>query len=61
VCLYYADLIEANKVIIEVRSVDTLDDPHRAHVLNYLRISGVRAGMFMNFARPTFAYERLVI
>ena len=58
---YYADLIVDDKVIIEVKSVEKLDDIHRAQLLNYLRISGVRVGLLVNFARPKLEYERLVV
>jgi GxxExxY protein len=58
---YYADLVVEDKVIVEVKSVDKLDDVHRAQLLNYLRISGVRVGLLINFARPKLEYERLVV
>lgn len=58
--LYYADLVIEDKVIIEVKSVEKTDNIHRAQILNYLRISGLRVGLIINFARPKFEYERLV-
>jgi GxxExxY protein len=58
---YYADLVVEDKVIVEVKSVDKLDDVNRAQLLNYLRISGVRVGLLINFARPKLEYERLVV
>ena len=59
--VYYADLVVEGKVIVEVKSVDKLDDVHRAQLLNYLRISGLRVGLLLNFARPKFEFERLVV
>ncbi len=58
---YFADLVVEDKVIVEVKSVEKLDDVHRAQLLNYLRISGVRVGLLINFARPKMEYERLVV
>jgi GxxExxY protein len=58
---YYADLVVEDKVIVEVKSVEDIDDIHRAQLLNYLRISGVRVGLLVNFARPKLEYERLVV
>jgi len=59
--LYYADLVVKDKVIVEVKSVEKIDDIHRAQLLNYLRISGLRVGLLINFARPRVEYERLVV
>ena len=59
--LYYADLIVDDCVIIEVKSVDKIDNVHRAQLLNYLRLSRLHVGMLINFAKPRVEYERLVI
>lgn len=59
--IYYADLVVENKVIVEVKSVEKIDDVHRAQLLNYLRISGVRVGLLINFSRPQLEVERLVV
>ncbi len=58
---YYADLVVDDKVILEIKSVDKIDNIHRAQLLNYLRISGKRVGLIINFARPKLEYERLII
>ena len=59
--IYYADLVVEDKVIVEVKSAQEIDDVHRAQLLNYLRISGLRVGLIINFARPKLEYERLVV
>ncbi|MDH4163729.1 MAG: GxxExxY protein [Nitrospirota bacterium] len=59
--VYYADLVVDEKVIVEVKSVDKIDDVHRAQLLNYLRISGLRVGLLINFARPKLECERFVV
>jgi GxxExxY protein len=59
--VYYADLVVDGSVIVEVKSVEKLDDIHRAQLLNYLRISGMRVGLLINFARPKLEFERLVV
>lgn len=58
---YYADLVIDDKVLVEVKSVSTLEDIHRAQVLNYLRISGIKVGLLLNFARPKLKVERFVV
>jgi len=59
--IYYADMVVDGKVIVEVKSVERLDDIHRAQLLNYLRISGIKVGLLINFSRAKLEYERLVV
>jgi GxxExxY protein len=46
---YRVDIIVENKVIIEVKSVEALNDVHMAQVLTYLKLSGCKLGMLVNF------------
>jgi GxxExxY protein len=46
---YRLDLIVENKVIIEIKSIESLNDIHIAQVLTYLKISGHKLGLLMNF------------
>lgn len=46
---YRLDLIVEDKVIIEIKSVEALNDVHVAQVLTYLKLSGCRVGLLMNF------------
>jgi len=59
--IYYADLVVDDKVVVEIKSASDLADVHRAQLLNYLRISGIRVGLLLNFARPKLKFERLVV
>ena len=46
---YRIDLIVNRDVIVEVKSVETLAPVHDAQVLTYLRLSGRRLGLLINF------------
>ena len=46
---YRLDLLVENKVIIEIKSVVALNDIHSAQVLTYLKISGCKLGLLINF------------
>ncbi len=46
---YRIDLIVENKFIIEVKSVETLNEVHLAQVLTYLRLSDCKLGLLINF------------
>ena len=43
------DLIVAQKVIVEIKSVAALEDVHRAQVLTYLRLTDLEIGLLINF------------
>lgn len=46
---YRIDLILENKVIIEVKAVEALNDIHLAQLLTYLKLSNCKLGMLINF------------
>ena len=46
---YRADLIVADKVIIELKSVESLQKVHKKQLLTYLRVSDKRLGLLINF------------
>jgi GxxExxY protein len=43
------DLIVADSVIVELKSVDAIDKLHEAQILTYLRLSGIKIGLLLNF------------
>jgi GxxExxY protein len=46
---YRLDLLVDNRLILEIKSVDRLMPVHEAQMLTYLRMSGMRLGLLMNF------------
>jgi GxxExxY protein len=48
-CGYRVDLLVENKVVIEIKSVDSLNDIHLAQTLTYLKLGGYKLGLLMNF------------
>jgi GxxExxY protein len=46
---YRVDLLVENKVIVEVKSVETLADIHMAQIITYLKLSGCKLGLLVNF------------
>jgi GxxExxY protein len=46
---YRVDLMIENKVIVEIKSVDAINDIHFAQVLTYLKLSGCKLGLLLNF------------
>lgn len=46
---YRADVVVADRVIVELKAVPALTPLHDAQILTYLRLSGYRIGLLMNF------------
>ena len=46
---YRIDLLVENKVIVEVKNVDSLTEVHQAQILTYLKLSGKKLGLLINF------------
>ena len=47
---FRADLIIENKVIVELKCVERLNNAHRKQLLTYLRLTGMRLGYLLNFS-----------
>ena len=48
-CGYRLDFMANKKVIIEIKSIEALNDIHLAQILTYLRLSGCKVGLLINF------------
>jgi GxxExxY protein len=59
---YVPDFICFERVIVEIKAIRELAPEHRAQVLNYLRATGLRLGLLVNFgSSPKAQIERLVL
>lgn len=55
---YRADLVVENVVILELKALKTLLPEHQAQTINYLKASGLPAGLLINFGIPHIQYRR---
>lgn len=53
---YRIDMVIDNKVLIEVKSVETLAPVHFAQTLTYLKLSGLKLGLLINFNNKYLKY-----
>ena len=57
---FIPDLICYEKIVLELKAVKQIADQHRAQVHNYLKASGLRLGIIVNFGHfPKVEYERI--
>jgi len=57
---YYADILIDKKLILELKIAGNIADVHRAQTLNYLKATGLRLAIILNFGKERLEYERLV-
>jgi len=60
-CKFIPDFLCFGEIIVELKAVSELCDEHRAQVHNYLKATGFRLGLLVNFGHyPQLQYERIV-
>ncbi len=58
---YKPDFVCYDKIIVEIKAVSRLSDEHRAQLHNYLRVTGMRLGLLVNFGHyPKVEIERII-
>ncbi len=58
---YIPDLIVANAVIVDAKTIERITDIERGQMINYLRIAKLRVGVILNFKNPRLEWERIVL
>ena len=57
---YIADIVVAEKLLIELKALSSLNREHEAQVMNYLKASGLRVGLLLNFGTARIGMKRIV-
>jgi GxxExxY protein len=59
---YIPNLICFGKIVVELKAVSALTDDHRGQILNYLRATGMKLGILVNFGNSgKLEWERIVL
>ena len=58
---YVADLIVEEEILIELKAVKALDDVHLAQRLNYLKATGLKLCLLLNFGTPRIEVKRIIL
>lgn len=56
---YYADFVCYDKVIVELKAVRELLPEHDAQVFNYLKATGLKLGLIINFGSQSLEHKRI--
>ncbi len=58
---YFADIVVDNKIIVELKAMETLDKIHYAQVKHYLKATKYRLGLLINFGTPKLQFKRIIL
>ena len=53
------DLLVANEVVVELQAIKAIEDVHFAIMRSYLRATGCKRGLLLNFSSPTLQVKRI--
>jgi len=56
---YFPDLLVESKVIVELKAVSTLSKVHEAQLVNYLKATGIKVGLLVNFGEKLKIVRRV--
>jgi len=56
---FRADILVEKEIIVELKAVKSLANEHLAQTLNYLKASGNKIGLLVNFGQPRLEYKRV--
>ena len=58
---YCADIVVEDAVILELKAIDCLQNIHKAQMINYLKATGLKIGLLINFKEPKAEIKRIVL
>ena len=58
---YFSDILVNDQVIIEIKAAKSISDNHQAQLLNYLKATGMKVGLILNFGTPKLGIKRMVL
>ena len=58
---FVPDLIAFDQVVVDAKTIERITDHERGQMMNYLRITGFKVGLILNFSKPRLEWERIVL
>ena len=58
---YFADIVVEQQVILEIKAIESLSKIHEAQLLNYLKATGYKVGLLVNFTHPKAEIKRFIL
>ena len=58
---YIPDLIVFDQIVVDTKAIERIGNNEKAQILNYLKITGLRVGLLLNFKHAKLEWERIVL
>ncbi len=58
---YIPDLIVFDGIIVDCKTIERIGEEERGKMLNYLKVTGLRVGLILNFKHAMLEFERVVL
>ncbi len=57
---YFSDILVEEKIIVEIKTIETFSKAHYAQILNYLKATKLKLGFLINFGPRGLEYKRMI-
>lgn len=57
---FFADFVINDEIIVEIKSREQIDDATLSQTINYLKVSGNRIGLIVNFGKDSLEFKRVI-
>jgi GxxExxY protein len=57
---YVPDLIVYNQIVVDTKTIERISDIEKGQMINYLKISGLKVGLIINFKLPKLEWVRVI-
>ncbi|MDY0375985.1 MAG: GxxExxY protein [Desulfobacterium sp.] len=58
---YIPDLIVFDRIIVDTKVIEKIGNNEKAQIINYLKITGLRVGLLLNFKHAKLEWERIIL
>ncbi|MEZ5022821.1 MAG: GxxExxY protein [Chitinophagales bacterium] len=58
---YFADFVVYDKIILEIKAIESISNAHIKQTLNYLAASKLKLGLLINFGEDSLEYKRVIL
>jgi GxxExxY protein len=58
---YFADILVEGKIILELKSVEAINEIHFAQIIHYLKATNLKLGLIINFGKNALEHKRVVL
>ena len=59
--IYVPDMIVYDKIVVDAKTIESITEHEKGQILNYLKITGLKVGLILNFKHSKLQWERLVM